>query len=391
MSDDATPRLGLPYLAAAQAQKHVTLNEALAALDGLVQTAVASRSLVAEPAAPADGALYILPAGASGADWAGRPAGALMRFEAGAWTALAASAGALAYVADEGVLALYDGAAWHDAATAIRSLQNLTLLGVGTTANAGNPLAVKGPAVLVDNAGHGVQLKINKASPPDVGSVLYQTGYAARAEAGLVGDDQFHLRVADDGGTWRDALVVDRGSGASTLTNLQVTPSGGSTVAAFGPTGNYLHGAKMDSTLAFTSPAQFNFYDPSGATDQRRAGMFMYQGGLYFQRQTDNGGYVINPLCISPSGTITAVEIDPLFDQGYNLGAPRSRWGALYVGSVFASGAVKVGGFAKAALPPAAAQGAGAVVFVPDEAGGATLAFSDGSVWWRVNDRAVVS
>ncbi len=61
VSDDATPRLNLPYLAAAQAQKHVTLNEALAALDGLVQTAVESRTVAAEPAAPPDGALYILP------------------------------------------------------------------------------------------------------------------------------------------------------------------------------------------------------------------------------------------------------------------------------------------------------------------------------------------
>jgi len=36
MSDSNTPRLGLPYLAAGQAQKHVTLNAALAGLDGLV-------------------------------------------------------------------------------------------------------------------------------------------------------------------------------------------------------------------------------------------------------------------------------------------------------------------------------------------------------------------
>ena len=79
MSDDATPRLALPYLAAAQAQKHVTMNAALALLDGLVQTAVESRSVAAEPASPADGAIYILPAGASGADWSGRAPGAVMR------------------------------------------------------------------------------------------------------------------------------------------------------------------------------------------------------------------------------------------------------------------------------------------------------------------------
>ena len=54
MSDDATPRLSLPYLAAAQAQKHVTLNEGLARLDGLVQTSVESRTTPAQsaPVAP---------------------------------------------------------------------------------------------------------------------------------------------------------------------------------------------------------------------------------------------------------------------------------------------------------------------------------------------------
>lgn len=84
MSDDASARLGLPYLAAGQLQKHVTLNEALTRLDALTQTAVVSRTVTAQPAAPADGALYILPAGATGADWSGRPAGSLMRAEAGA-------------------------------------------------------------------------------------------------------------------------------------------------------------------------------------------------------------------------------------------------------------------------------------------------------------------
>ena len=57
MSDDASARLGLPYLAAGQLQKHVTLNEALTRLDALTQTAVVSRTTTTQPAAPPDGAL----------------------------------------------------------------------------------------------------------------------------------------------------------------------------------------------------------------------------------------------------------------------------------------------------------------------------------------------
>lgn len=98
MSDDATPRLALPYLAAAQAQKHVTLNEALSLLDGLVQSAIVSRTTAAEPASPFDGAAYVLPTGATGAGWSGFSSGDLVRFEAGAWTRLAAPEGLLAFV-----------------------------------------------------------------------------------------------------------------------------------------------------------------------------------------------------------------------------------------------------------------------------------------------------
>ena len=69
MFDDVTPRLGLPYVVAAQAQKHIPINESLARLDGLVQLAVESRGLAAQPASPAAGGVWILPAGASGAAW----------------------------------------------------------------------------------------------------------------------------------------------------------------------------------------------------------------------------------------------------------------------------------------------------------------------------------
>jgi hypothetical protein len=113
MSDDATPRLGLPYVAAGQAQKHVTVNEAFARLDGLVQTAVVSRSLAAQPADPDDGALYILPGAATGEVWAEAEAGALIRFEAGGWQTVAPRAGHLVWVSDETLALVFDGGDWR--------------------------------------------------------------------------------------------------------------------------------------------------------------------------------------------------------------------------------------------------------------------------------------
>ena len=52
---DATPRLNLPYIAPQQAQKQVTYNEAMKALDRLVQPVVLSRSIATPPGSPAEG------------------------------------------------------------------------------------------------------------------------------------------------------------------------------------------------------------------------------------------------------------------------------------------------------------------------------------------------
>lgn len=121
MFDDVTPRLGLPYVAAAQAQKHIPINESLARLDGLVQLAVESRLVAAQPASPAAGGVWILPVAASGSAWTGQPAGTLMRFEAGAWEPLAPAEGVLAWVKDENQIVAFDGATWTPLSATFRS------------------------------------------------------------------------------------------------------------------------------------------------------------------------------------------------------------------------------------------------------------------------------
>ena len=55
-----TANLGLPCIEAAQAQKHVTHNEALRMLDTLVQLAVLDRDLTAPPGSPSEGQRWIV-------------------------------------------------------------------------------------------------------------------------------------------------------------------------------------------------------------------------------------------------------------------------------------------------------------------------------------------
>lgn len=243
MSDDATPRLGLPYLAASQAQKHVTLNEAFSRLDGLVQTAFESRTLADQPAGPGEGAIYILPADAVGAAWAGQPAGAAMRFEASGWSPMPVAEGHLAWVKDEGLAIVRSGDGW----TALvgdgePSFQNLPLLGVGTTADAANPLAVKAGGVLLAARGAGeggdgdLRVTLNKEAADDTASLVFQSGWSGRAEFGLAGTEDFSVKVSPDGSVWHPAVTIARATGKATFA---LSPARPSEVTVFTASGDY--------------------------------------------------------------------------------------------------------------------------------------------------------
>ncbi len=115
MSGNST-NLQLPYLSPAQAQKHVTVNESLRRLDALVQLAAVSATTTAQPASPADGAVYILPASKTGAAWGAMATGALAYYRDGAWEQIAPREGWRAYVQDSDQIQVYTGTAWSQSA-----------------------------------------------------------------------------------------------------------------------------------------------------------------------------------------------------------------------------------------------------------------------------------
>ena len=96
------------------------------------------------PASPADGDRYIVGSGATG-DWAGWDLNVALWTD-GAWLRLPPRTGWRAWVEDEGLLLVYDGAGW--VGTTPAALQNLALLGLGTTADASNPFSAKLNAAL---------------------------------------------------------------------------------------------------------------------------------------------------------------------------------------------------------------------------------------------------
>ena len=218
-----TSNLGLPCIEAAQAQKHVTHNEALRILDSIVQLAVLDRDLNAPPPSPSEGERWIVTASpAPTGDWTGH-GDEVAAWQDGGWQFSTPKVGWIAYVVDEGALVTWNGTAWGDFFSTVTAIQNLALLGIGTTADATNPFSAKlnnalWVAKTVAEGGDGdLRYKLSKESASKTLSYLFQDNFSGRAEIGLTGDDDFHFKTSPDGSIWTDALVLDKSTGAAKL------------------------------------------------------------------------------------------------------------------------------------------------------------------------------
>lgn len=243
-----TANLALPYILAAQAQKHVTHNEALRALDCIVQLSVLGRVLTSPPVSPDPGSRYIIPPAATG-DWTGRE-NQIAAYQDGTWAYFVPREGWLAWIAGENILVIYSMGSWSEITGSGGESDHGLLsgladddhaqyhtdargdarymplapdnVGINATADSTNRLAMKSPASLFDNAGGGHQQKINKNAAGDTASQLYQTGYSGRAEIGLTGDDDFHFKVSPDGSAWKEAIKINKSSGALSFPTGQI-------------------------------------------------------------------------------------------------------------------------------------------------------------------------
>ncbi len=212
---DFSARLGLPFLMPAQAQKHVTHNEALTLLDLLVQLVVQGFEAADPPAAPEDGQIWALGPAPTGA-WAGQ-AGRLAGWVDGGWLFVTPRPGWRAVPVSEPVLRIYDGAGWVPPSAG--AMDNVPGLGVNASHDAVNRLVLSSAASLFTHEGAGHQLKINKASASDTASLLFQTGFSGRAEFGLTGNDDWSVKVSPDGVTWHDVLNADSNTGTPGFPN----------------------------------------------------------------------------------------------------------------------------------------------------------------------------
>lgn len=416
--------LALPYIGAAQAQKHVTHNEALQIVDALVHFSVAARDQTAPPPTPGEGLRLLVGFGASGA-FAGKENQAAV-FLAGAWAFLAPRAGWRVFVEAEGVLLIWDGAAWNDAGLSLRALRDLSLLGLGAAADAINPLTAKLNRALftakyVAEGGTGdLRLTLNKESAGAAASQLYQTNYSGRAEIGLAGDDNFHVKVSPNGSAWTEAIVIDKTSGnvgvKTAAPTAPLTVSGNTATPQSPSSGTLLHVAGADAVAARVT---IDGYGAVAQTIYRRAGgtaanpsalgasntICQFAGYGYGATgysaagralilintaeawsDTAQGTFVsIYTTAKTTTTTVEKVRITDAGDMGIGVTAPTA--------TLHVSGAIRTGSYTVATLPSASASGAGARAFVTDAnattfaavaAGGGANGvpvYSDGTNW----------
>lgn len=158
-----TDHLNLPIVAASQAQKHVTVNESLLALDAIVMLSVKDKDLSAPPASPSAGDRYIVSSSPTGA-WENQEKN-LAVFQNGAWEFYTPQEGWVAHVEDEGVSYKYISDNWtifhaaialNGGATEIfaveEELTSLSGSSVSTTATFPNQCIILGASVRVTEA-----------------------------------------------------------------------------------------------------------------------------------------------------------------------------------------------------------------------------------------------
>lgn len=107
-SDFNSARFALPLLAAAQAQKEITHNEALALIDGIIHPVIESDSESAPPVDAVAGQAWLVGPGASG-EWAGQD-GRIALMTGGGWRFVTPVEGMQAWLS--GARAVFSASTW---------------------------------------------------------------------------------------------------------------------------------------------------------------------------------------------------------------------------------------------------------------------------------------
>jgi hypothetical protein len=217
-----TKHLQLPLLAPAQAQKHVTHNEALLTLDVLCQASVISRSFNSPPENPVAGDRYLVCQSTNldqnNHPWNGKT-NALALWRDSSWHYFYPQFGWLIFVQSEQQFVFWNGQNWENLNSSSKIMNNIKELGVGTSADSANKIALKTNRILStalseEEGGAGdLECAFNKSSHSKKISFLFQEDYEDRIRIVFDENGYLVLSISPDGLIWNIALSINPKSG----------------------------------------------------------------------------------------------------------------------------------------------------------------------------------
>lgn len=212
-----TTNLGLPLVAPAQAQKHVTVNESFLRLDALAHLTLQTMGEAVPPGSPNEGDVHAIGSGATGL-WAGQD-GALALFQNGGWAFVTPRVGWKGWSLAGGTAVVFDGVAWVEGAGALsengagfvhRSVEVDHDLGTG-------PLSTVSAVIPANTVVYGV-----------TGRVIADIGGASSFEIGVTGStNRYGSGIGTTVGAWARGLTSSPLAYYSD-TDLVLTATGGS-------------------------------------------------------------------------------------------------------------------------------------------------------------------
>jgi hypothetical protein len=227
----------LPLLEAAQAQKHVTMNEATVLVDALTNLLLLDRDLASPPGGVVDGDAYLVAAGASGS-WAGREGEIALRVD-GAWRFAPPFAGLRVFVADEAVSLVHDGSGFVS--------QQSETLAIGASGS-----AIRASVLEEEVALSGASV----ASTITIADRRIVLGVSLRVTEAVTGATSFSCGVAGEADKFGDLLGT--ALGASNVGVIGATAFYADTPVLLTANGGAFTGGKVRiaiHALAFTAPA----------------------------------------------------------------------------------------------------------------------------------------
>lgn len=205
MNASTTDKLALPFLQPGQALKTITHNEALQRLDAGLYLSCSDMAASEIPTAPTDGYVIILAADFSGTD--AERAGQIGVFQNGSWVWFEPFIGWVIWDASEESLRVFNGDIWT-APVSNSQPELLPFIGLNSSANPAQRLAVSSPSSLFTHEGDSHRMTINRAAETDTASLIFQTEYSGGAELGLTGEDGFSLKTSKGGDNWITRLAT---------------------------------------------------------------------------------------------------------------------------------------------------------------------------------------